>query len=82
MGIKIRVNSVEVIRPPMTVIAMGALIAAPSPNPSAIGRSPNTVVDVVIRIGRSSYASSTSALTRPRYESTLTPKCPISIIQQ
>ena len=34
------------------MIAIGARSSLPSPSPTAIGKSPSTVVDVVMRIGR------------------------------
>ena len=47
------VSAVELMSPATTVMAMGVRISDPSPRPSAMGRSPRTVVAVVIRIGRS-----------------------------
>ena len=46
------VRTVATRRPPITVIAIGARSSLPSPSPTAIGKSPSTVVDVVMRIGR------------------------------
>ena len=49
----IRVNSVEVINPPMTAMAIGAWDSDPDPTPIAIGSMPKIIESVVIRMGLS-----------------------------
>ena len=56
-----RVSTVENASPEITVMAIGVRISAPSPNPSAIGMRPSTVVNVVMRIGRSRTLPATSS---------------------
>ena len=51
-GMMINVMNVEVVNPPITVIARGLLSSDPPPKPIARGISPRMVVRAVIRIGR------------------------------
>ena len=51
-GITTSVNSVEVIRPPITASAMGERSAAPSPKPRVRGKRARIVVRLVMIIGR------------------------------
>ena len=46
------VNPVEVMRPPMTAIAMGPRKALSPPKPMATGSIPATMATVVITMGR------------------------------
>src|SRR3990167_7224898 len=52
IGITTRVRMVDTARPPITVIAIGARTSAPSPPKKASGAKPNSVVIVVMMIGR------------------------------
>ena len=65
-GMKISVSMVENNIPPMTAIAIGERISAPSPQPSAIGTSPRTLLNIVIRIGRS--RTSPASFSASRFE--------------
>ncbi len=47
-----RVRNVDVVNPPITVIAIGALSSDPSSKPSASDVSPIIVVSALIRMGR------------------------------
>jgi hypothetical protein len=51
---------VEVTKPPITAIAIGARNDAPSPKAIAIGNSDNIVVKLVIIIGRILCAAATT----------------------
>ena len=51
-GTTIKVSNVEVIRPPITQIAIGARVSPPSLMASATGIMPKIIAAVVIRIGR------------------------------
>ena len=51
-GTKTSDRSVEVIRPPMTAIAIGARKPASAPTPIAAGTMPATMAMVVMMIGR------------------------------
>ena len=51
-GTTTRVSSVEVIRPPMVAIEIGARKSLPSPRPMADGSMPRIMAMVVIRMGR------------------------------
>ena len=52
-GMTKSVRIAEIKSPPMTVIAIGLCISAPSAMPTASGKSPSTVVIVVMKIGLS-----------------------------
>ncbi len=52
MGITINVNRVELIKPPMTVIARGDHKSPDSPSPRDIGTKPRIVDVVVMTMGR------------------------------
>ena len=51
-GITTRVNIVEVIKPPITAIAIGLRTPEPAPIPRAIGIIQAIIAIVVIKIGR------------------------------
>jgi hypothetical protein len=51
-GITSDVSKVEVMRPPMTTVANGRCISAPSPEDNAIGRKPKLATKAVIKTGR------------------------------
>ena len=68
-GMKISVSMVENTMPPITAIAIGERISAPSPQPSAIGTSPSTLLSIVIRIGRSRTSPATFSASRFEYPS-------------
>jgi len=53
MGMTKRVRNVVAVNPPITAIAIGALISAPSEILNAIGIIPKIVVKAVIKTGRS-----------------------------
>lgn len=52
MGMTKRVSNVVATNPPITVIAIGALISAPSDILMAMGNIPKIVVKAVINTGR------------------------------
>ena len=52
VGIRIKVRTVDTVRPPITAIAIGLHISEPCPPAIAIGIIPRTVVAVVINTGR------------------------------
>ena len=56
-------RTVETMRPPITAMAMGARISAPSPRPSAIGTMPMIIAIAVMMTGRMrATPASTAAL--------------------
>ena len=52
-GTRNRVTKVAASKPPITTVASGAFISAPSPNPITNGSMAKIVAKAVIRIGRS-----------------------------
>ncbi len=64
-GTKTSDSSVDMIRPPITAIAIGERKPPPSPRPSAEGNMPAAIAIVVITIGRARLRpASTSASSR------------------
>ncbi len=61
-GKTIVVNSVEVTKPPITTVASGRCISAPSLVDIAIGKNPRLATSAVIKMGRS-RASAVTSLT-------------------
>ncbi len=51
-GLRISVAIVELMMPPITVIAIGCCTSEPIPCPNAIGKKPRLATIAVIRIGR------------------------------
>jgi hypothetical protein len=68
-GMTSRLRKVEVIRPPMTTMAIGARKLGSLPMPMAIGNMPAPIATVVITIGRARLrqaSSSASSRVMPR----------------
>jgi hypothetical protein len=66
-GTTSRLSSVEVIRPPITAMAMGERKLGSAPQPKASGSMPAPMAMEVITIGRLRlWQASTSASKRPR----------------
>lgn len=68
-GITINVRSRENIKPPTTTVPSGALLCAPEPSDSAIGKQPNVVASEVIKIGLNLADAASKAATRLLYPS-------------
>ena len=74
-GTTTRLSTVEVIRPPITVIAIGARKLESPPRPTAIGNMPAPMARVVISTGRARLwqaSSRASCRDRPSSRSAIT----------
>ena len=64
MGTRIKVTRVERVRPPMTTTDRDCIISTLPPKPSAEGSRPNTVVRVVIMMGRRRVGAAKATASR------------------
>ena len=74
MGTKKSVRKVPTVSPPMTALAIGILISAPSPSPIANGTIAKMVVSAVINTGL-------NLLRPPRTTASLTPNLSLLLIK-